>query len=516
MTTNHEADILFWGRVLAPILFIPPDDDRSERQILLSISSQEHIQPNGHGRRYSLSTLKRKLKRYKEQGIEGFSPALRSDDGSIRQGREASLQRAIELKRENPFRSHVMINLVLRDEGLEELPPSTLNRQLSRHGITIKKLGYDGTIIRKRWSREHTHSLWVGDFSQGPSVLDEHGVSHKTWNSAFIDAHSRFVVVSIYALTCDMDALVRSMLAAFEQHGKPKALYLDNAKVYHSPVLARACLTLGIELIHRTVRDPQGGGLIERFFLTAQKQFESELVGKKKVPPTLAELNQIYQAWLGQVYHKSRHSETRQDPVRRYTDGLLLPVCPLRHEEARSAFYNEAVRRVNKDFCDISLDNRRYRVDEKLRGDKVIIRYPLGDPGETVDLYPMKGRKPLGTAVLHDRSERVMPSPPPLEPDPTDYGAILLRLQAEDDQSKPLPKTPRYQPWSISTFITKLCAVTGQQIGSLSNSDLETLAKVHRRRSDLGLQKLKSEWARCEPPTLQQLLLLLCQEGPSS
>jgi hypothetical protein len=25
--------------------------------------------------------------------------------------------------------------------------------------------------VRKRWTREHTHDLWVGDFEEGPYVL---------------------------------------------------------------------------------------------------------------------------------------------------------------------------------------------------------------------------------------------------------------------------------------------------------------------------------------------------------
>ena len=177
-----------------------------------------------------LPTLKRKVKAFRENGIEGLKPAPRSDEGSIRKGRNKTLERAIEIKRANPFRSCFMINLMLEDEGLDPIPESTLQRHFSKRGITVRKLGYEGAIVRKRWTRDHTHSLWVGDFSQGPDVIDEHGVTRKTWISAFIDVHSRFVVAGIYALGCDMDALIRSLLAAFERHGKPKAIYLDTPK----------------------------------------------------------------------------------------------------------------------------------------------------------------------------------------------------------------------------------------------------------------------------------------------
>ena len=54
--------------------------------------------------------------------------------------------------------------------------------------------------MRKRWSRDHTHDLWLGDFEEGPYVLvDGHALpSHL---SAFIDCHSRHGKYSVNSLT---------------------------------------------------------------------------------------------------------------------------------------------------------------------------------------------------------------------------------------------------------------------------------------------------------------------------
>jgi putative transposase len=510
MRPNKDSLVLFWGGALSPVLQKLPEDDRSDRQILLTLCDQQLFHPNGDFRTFSLSTFQRKLKAFRESGIEGFLHNLRSDDGKIRGDRDKVMDRATELKRENPFRSDLQINLILRDEGMAPIPSSTLHRQLNRRGVTARKLGYEGTIIRKRWSREHTNSLWVGDFSQGPNVIDENGEVHKTWNSAFIDAHSRFLVVGIYAYTSDLDALIRSLLAAFELHGKPKTIYLDNAKVYRSNVLARACLELGIDLIHRKVRDPQGGGIIERFFLTAQKQLESEIIFAHEKTLTLEKLNEFFSAWVSQVYHKTKHSEVKQAPEKRYSDGLLCPVSPMRAEDIRHYFFHQKIRSVHNDFCDVSIDTIFFKVDSKLRGDKVLVRYLLGELGDIVEIYSLNGRRALGIGQRHDRSHAdSIPKPPPPTEEKVDFGAVLLRLQQKDDEKKALVIPHRYRAWDLATFASKMCEVAGVDISELTELDLEVLGRVHKNNTDLGIKKLKLLWTVCQPQTFNQLLIQL-------
>ncbi len=522
MNPDQQEHLLFWGMVLSPVLFKPPDDHRSDRQILLEMVNQSYITPRGVRRSYSLSTLKRKLKAYRKLGIRGFEPAQRSDQGSIRKGRQDVLQRAIELKVESPARSHSKINLILRSEGLEPIPTSTLLKHFSQHGATLKKLGYHSEIVRKRWTYPHTHDMWVGDFSQGPSILDDKGDVQKTWISAFIDVHSRFLIVGIYAFSCDMDALVNSLLAAFEQHGKPRAMYLDNAKVYRSPVLARACLDLGIDLVHRTVRDPQGGGIIERFFLSAQKQFESEFCSKGKTLLTLTRLNELFAIYVDEVYHRTVHSETKQTPKQSYREGLLAPVQPLRKEVARESFTRQWSRKVDADFCDVSINNVKYACDIKWRGDKVILRAPYGDVPETLCVYDASGKKKLGEATRHDRSKRRIPDPKPVPKDETDYAQVLERIRdlnrQEDsqkdsgqDEAITTSSKKQSQAWTLETFVSRVCGRAEVDPTTLDDHELQLLSLVYQRSQHWTVQKIQSTWKRCKTKSLQQFLIELSQ-----
>lgn len=521
MNPKREENQLFWGTVLAPILFKPPEDPRSDRQILLGISRESFFTSTGEHKSYSLSTLKRKWKSYRDQGIDGLVSALRSDHGAIRQGRKSTLQRALELKLEAPSRSHSQINLILRSEGLDPIPASTLLRHLNLHGATLKKLGYQGEIARTRWTCPHTHDMWVGDFSQGPSIIDEQGQAQKTWISAFIDVHSRFLAVGIYALNCDMDALVNSLLAAFEQHGKPRCIYLDNAKVYRSPVLARACLDLGIELIHRKVRDPQGGGIIERFFLSAQKQFEREFTTKSKTTLSLNRLNELFVMYVDEVYHRTVHSETKQTPASRYTAGLRAPVQPLQRADARRSFNQQWKRTVDKVFSDVTLNKAHYACDLKWRGDRVLLKAPLGELPEELEVYELEGRKRLGVAKRHDRSERRVPDPLPLPEDQTDYAQVLEKIRdlnkAEDQKRSPpvrndhLKESDKKRRWSLETFISRVCAHVGVEPTSLDDNEIQVLALIFDGYKHWTAALIQTAWKRCGDQSLQQLLIELSQ-----
>ena len=120
----------------------------------------------------------------------------------------------------------------------------------------------------------------------------------------------------------NLDILIDSLLRAWGHHGASRELYVDNAKIYHAKALTLACTQLNIKLLHRPPRDPAAGGLIERFFQTAQGQFEAEVRATR--PLTLDDLNRLLQAWLTTAYHVRMHSETAETPHQRVARGGWL------------------------------------------------------------------------------------------------------------------------------------------------------------------------------------------------
>ena len=275
MNAHDETWAVFWCSLLAPVLFgeVSP---RETGRLLRSLAEKDCTFPDGRRKRPSLSTLRRKLRLYRQGGFEALAKRPRDDRGKSRKHSPAMLQRAVELKQEQPLRSEETINQFLRQEFGRTIPPSTLYRHLRAAGATRLKLGVTQTKVRCRWTRDQTHALWLGDFEEGPYVLHE-GQGVPTHLSAFIDCHSRYVVEARYYYRQNLDILIDSLLRAWAVHGASRELYLDNAKVYHAHALQAACYALNIRLIHRTAGDPPPGGLIERFFKTAQSQFEAEV-----------------------------------------------------------------------------------------------------------------------------------------------------------------------------------------------------------------------------------------------
>jgi transposase InsO family protein len=314
MGRNEDAWAVFRCSLLTPLLLgeIDPADRES---YFRELAAEERLLPNGRRERVSVRTLRRWWQRLRDEGVPGTFRRRRQDRGQPRANQRLLLERAVQLKQEQPRRSALVINRILLHELGRSLPRSTLYRHLRRAGATRRKLGVSTQTIRCRWTRHEPGALWVGDFEHGPPVIHE-GQARKTYLSAWIDCHSRYVVEAHYYLAENFDILVDSLLRAWGQHGASRELYVDNAKIYHATALRLACTQLEIKLLHRPPLDPPAGGLIERFFQTLQQQFEAEVRAAR--PLSLADLNLALRAWRDEEYHLAVHSQTKETPAARH------------------------------------------------------------------------------------------------------------------------------------------------------------------------------------------------------
>lgn len=504
MTAKEQREALFWCTVLGPIL-LEEMDAAEERREVRKLAEKEVVFPSGRKGKPSLSTLKRKLKKYRDGGFNVLARKARSDRGRPRRIPPEILHTAIAAKKEQPRRSHLMLNRILQHQHGKSVARSTLYHHLKQAGATRLKLGISQQKVRKRWSCDHTHEMWVGDFQDGPYVLGA-GESIPTFLSAFIDAHSRYIPTGRYYLRENFDILCDTLIRGFELHGIPRAIYVDNAKVYHAEALKAACYRLEIKLLHRPLKDPSPGGVIERFFETAQGQFEAEVRASEML--SLQRINEAFSSWIELVYHQEQHSETHQSPQQRYTEGLLC-IRQADMEALAECFLQREERTVNKTFSDIRLHRRFYRVDPKLRGDRLEVRYDPFGPMEEVLLYSLHDVY-LGKGILHQRQEGQSLPPPESRPIEFDLLGMLIdehrkqKAQAPKQIAYPPPPGPAKRPWPFEAFGACFADLLGRRGGlsAFSAEELAALQQVHARNPQLTRTLLKKAFARASRPTV--------------
>lgn len=515
MDRNDQAWAVFRCQLLAPLLLGEiPDSERGA--YFRKLSGQEYLLPNGKRKTISTRTLRRWWKQLRDQGVEALQRRRRGDRGQPHHlpQRAELFARAVQLKREQPRRSAHVINRILWHEFGRQLPHSTLYRHLRRQGATRRKLGITREKIRCRWTRNHSNALWLGDFEHGPVVLQQ-GEPVKTYLSAWIDCHSRYAVEARYYLRESLDILVDSLLRAWSQHGASQEIYVDNAKIYHAQALQLACAKLHIRLLHRPPREPEPGGLVERFFQTLQGQFEAEVRAASLL--TLAELNRLLQAWLRMDYHECIHSQTRETPRARYEAGFTAK----RQVDVKTVekfFHERVVRTVDRDHLDVRIGNRFYKVDLDLRGDRVVVQYdpfPSEDCPSEVLIYSEHDVF-LGTGKLYqrERGAHALPSAPPptgvVEPH---YLRALEAQQQMDHAAKrqlglDFHSAAKRNVWKFSSWANKFSRLLGRSGGlsALTPEELDALRTFHAKHDRVTEPLLCQAVAQADDKSIPQIL----------
>jgi len=515
MDSNELAWAAFRTALISPLLTgeIPSGQREAYMQ---SVASEERLFPNGKRAKVSVRTLWRWFQRMRQDGFQGILKQPRSDRGQPRRSLEARVARAVAIKREQPLRSDRVINQILKAELGAVLPSSTIYRHLRIHGATRKQLGVAKDKVRCRWTRELPNALWQGDFEHGPVVLVD-SVVRQTRLSAWIDAHSRYILAGRYYLNENTGCLVDSLLRAWASHGSSVQLYVDNGKVYHSKALEIACGQLGITKLHRPPREPQPGGLIERFFKTVQSQFEAEVRAAKQTL-SLTELNRAFAAWLNSAYHQQVHRETNQTPHERYftEDKIFRPVSI---DSLLPIFHLCEYRTVESTFSDVVLKNTFYQVDPKLRGLRLRVHFDpfvdeTGMPA-TVELFSEQGVF-LGVGRRYERQRGSHEQPKATTPDKLEQSAyfeILLRSSEQEIASK------RHDGISFQTAMahgrltsSTLCQVVAQLLGrkgglsGLSPHEIAALNKLYEKHPQVQQSHVRTAFEQSSSASFSSML----------
>jgi len=371
---KKEKIALFRFGVISRLLWVK-EDERQQEALLREITATPWEIPFSSRTALGRSTVLEWLKKYRDSGdkLESLEPQQRSDKGKARSLDEETEQTLVRLKTELKGASLPVIVRVARERKL--LSPDfhasiqSLYRLFQRRGLN-EPHGLKPDL--RRYEAELPNDLWQSDCMHGPSVIVE-GKARKSFLFAFLDDHSRLIPHGEFYLQENLKNLTDCLIKALSKRGLPRKIYLDNGPSFRSHQLAHATASLGISLIHCTPYRPEGKGKIERVFKTLRMQFLPLL------PPTLslATLNERFEQWCDQTYHRTVHGTTKETPWDRYTRHLhLLRPAP---KSLTDFFRTRARRKVDRDRT-VTLHGRIYEAPVELIEKNVHLLYHEEDP----------------------------------------------------------------------------------------------------------------------------------------
>lgn len=346
------------------------------------------------------STILRWINTYKKSGnnLKSLFPRNRDDRGKSRVYDRDTCLGLISLRREMPelsvrlFRDEAQKRGVLQSDTSDDL--STLYRFLNSQGLMDKTPS--PAVDRRKFEAEFPNDLWQSDVMHGPKLKVGGERTRKTYLIAFIDDHSRLLPHGQFYTSESLTSFKIAFEQALLTRGLPRKLYVDNGAAYKSKQLQFTSASLGIALIHAKPYTPQGKGKIERFFKTVRAEFLPCFLGD-----TLDEINEAFDLWTREIYHKRRHSATGQSPFRRFTANLeCVRAAP---RDLKDHFRTILRRRVNRDRT-IMAHNRLFEAPVELIGKRVEILFHESNPEEIEVRWQQKSYGVLRQVDLHINS----------------------------------------------------------------------------------------------------------------
>lgn len=408
MDDKAEKIALFrYGAIASLVLETLPRGELTRRA--QEIAARLYDIPYSTRRQVSVDTLLEWTLRYRRNGLPALHPKPRHDRGQQRAITPETAALIERLKRESPSRTGTALlnHLALADpnQPQPELSPSTLYRFLRARGLTEKQLLLDKTAAHKKYEAEFANQTWQSDMLFGPWVQRSGGGKIQVFLQATLDDASRLIPHAQFYPNQGLDLFLDCLRQAISARGIPTRLYMDNAKIYRSPQLARIAASIGILIIHTPPYQPEGRGKIERFFRSVREQFLADLDPKALL--SLDQLNERLWHWLDTVYHRREHSSLQTTPLLRWQRDIAqvrqLPPAT----DMRRLFFHRVDRLVRRDST-FQLRNRFFEAPPPLAGRKIEVRFDPLDLTQ-VEIYcdgKPEGRARLVDAVVNGRTYR--------------------------------------------------------------------------------------------------------------
>lgn len=438
MDAKGEKLALFRYGLIAPLVLEPlPRGELTRRAE--EIAARQYEIPDSKRHAVSVDTLLEWAKRYRTGGFEALAPKPRQDRGQPRTITPQLANLIERLKRENPHRTGTTLLRELALSAGNNEPPisaSTLYRFLKERGLSERQLLAPQAY--KKFEAEFANQIWQADMLFGPWVTRAGGGRMQVFLHATLDDASRLIPHAQFYTSQGLDACLDCLRQAITRRGIPVRLYIDNAKMYRSPQLARIAASLGTLIIHSRPYQPEGRGKIERCFRTVREQFLANLDPKRLL--SLDELNDRLQAWIDESYHRVQHSTLGTTPLLRWQRDIeqvrqLPPATDLRR-----LFFHRLDRLVRRDSTFL-LHNRLYEAPPHLAGQTVEVRFDPLDTAEVEVWY--QGQRQAVARPLDPVVNGQLPSAPPAAAPAAQSTGInfveLLNEKHGDDEEDSVP-----------------------------------------------------------------------------
>lgn len=400
MHDKPEKIAIFRYGLIAPLVIetLPRGELTRRAQ---QIASRLYDIPFSNRRQVSVDTLLDWAHRYRIHGFDSLRPKPRNDQGQTRAITPETAALIEQLKRANPHRAGT---LLLRDLATASethtagLSASTLYRFLRARGLTERQLLTEQAAAQahKKYEAEFANQIWQSDMWFGPWVQRPGGGKMQVFLQATLDDASRLIPHAEFYPNQGLDSFLHCLRQAIAARGIPSRLYMDNAKIYRSPQLAKIAASIGILIVHTPPFQPEGRGKVERFFRSVREQFVDSLDAKPML--TLEQLNQRLWQWIDTVYHCREHSALKTTPLVRWQRDIeqIRQLAP--STDLRRLFFHRLDRVVRRDSTFL-LKNHFFEAPPQLAGKRIEVRFDPLDLTQ-VDIY-CEG-KPEGAARLVD------------------------------------------------------------------------------------------------------------------
>ena len=398
-----EKIALFRYGLIAPLVLetLPRGELTRRAQ---EIAARLYDMPHSTRRQVSVDTLLEWTLRYRRNGLAALIPKPRQDRGQQRAIAPETAALIERLKRANPHRTGTALLRQLAPASEPHLAgglsASTLYRFLRARGLTERQLLLDKAAAHKKYEAEFANQTWQSDMLFGPWVqrAGPGGYPGKiqVFLQATLDDASRLIPHAQFYPNQGLDAFLDCLRQAIAARGIPTRLYMDNAKIYRSPQLARIAASIGILIIHTPPYQPEGRGKIERFFRSVREQFLASLEPKALL--SIEPLNERLWHWLDTVYHRREHSALQTTPLLRWQRDIQQVRQLPPTTDMRRLFFHRVDRLVRRDSTFL-LRNRFFEAPPQLAGKRIEVRF---DPLDLAHVEIYCDGQPEGAARLVD------------------------------------------------------------------------------------------------------------------